>query len=91
MLIAHLHVRASSVLLTYYAADLFASCCYNLLTVSDAVLRMAEAFYWCRDMINTPAEDMSPQDLAAEAAALAATHAGALYSMTCFNGVLCNS
>jgi leucyl aminopeptidase len=39
---------------------------------------MAEAFFWCRDMINTPAEDMSPQDLAAEAAALAAAHAGEL-------------
>ncbi|WIA39206.1 hypothetical protein OEZ86_005331 [Tetradesmus obliquus] len=42
-----------------------------------AVLPMAEAFFWCRDMINTPAEDMGPQDLAAEAAALAAAHIGA--------------
>lgn len=47
-------------------------------TVSAAVLPMAEAFFWCRDMINTPAEDMGPQDLAAEAAALAAAHIGEL-------------
>ena len=43
---------------------------------------MAEGFFWCRDMINTPAEDMGPQDLAAEAAALAAAHAGEQRGMT---------
>jgi hypothetical protein len=44
--------------------------------VSAAVSPIAEGFFWCRDMINTPAEDLSPQDLAAEAAALTAMHSG---------------
>jgi leucyl aminopeptidase len=41
-----------------------------------AVSALAEAFFWARDMINTPAQDLSPQHLAAEAAALAAAHPG---------------
>eukprot|EP00197_Chlamydomonas_leiostraca_P005488 CAMPEP_0202866646 /NCGR_PEP_ID=MMETSP1391-20130828/8247_1 /ASSEMBLY_ACC=CAM_ASM_000867 /TAXON_ID=1034604 /ORGANISM="Chlamydomonas leiostraca, Strain SAG 11-49" /LENGTH=572 /DNA_ID=CAMNT_0049546615 /DNA_START=102 /DNA_END=1820 /DNA_ORIENTATION=- len=35
---------------------------------------LAGAYYWARDMINTPAEDLGPQHLAAEAAAMAAAY-----------------
>ncbi len=38
---------------------------------------LARSFVWCRDLITTPAEDMGPQHLAAEAQALAATHGSA--------------
>lgn len=38
---------------------------------------LARAFFLCRDAINTPANDMGPSELAAEAAALAAAHPGA--------------
>jgi hypothetical protein len=41
------------------------------------VTALAQAFYWARDMINTPAEDMGPQHLVAEATAMAAAHPGA--------------
>ena len=41
------------------------------------MVALAEVFYWARDTINTPAEDMGPQHLAAEAQALAAVHEGA--------------
>lgn len=41
-----------------------------------AAMAMAEAFYWARDMINTPAEDFGPQHMKAEAQALASTHTG---------------
>lgn len=41
-----------------------------------AAMAMAEAFYWARDMINTPAEDFGPQHMKAEAEALARTHTG---------------
>jgi hypothetical protein len=34
--------------------------------------------YWCRDLINTPAEDLSPQQLAAEAQAMASANLGRL-------------
>jgi hypothetical protein len=50
-----------------------------------AATALAGAFYWARDMINTPAEDMGPQHLAAEAAALAAAHEGAPCG-ACVNG-----
>jgi len=46
-------------------------------TDSSGMVALAEAFYWARDMINTPAEDMGPQHLAAEVQALAAVHEGA--------------
>lgn len=43
----------------------------------QAVTAMAEAFYWARDLINTPAEDCGPQHMKAEAQALADAHPGA--------------
>ncbi|KXZ48447.1 hypothetical protein GPECTOR_28g857 [Gonium pectorale] len=45
------------------------------------VLSLARAFVWCRDLITTPAEDLGPQHLAAEAAALAAAHPGASFAL----------
>ena len=42
---------------------------------------MAEATFWARDLINTPAEDMGPQHLAAEAAAMASVHTGMLAAL----------
>lgn len=43
----------------------------------ERVEALARAFAFARDAINTPANDMGPQHLAAEAAALAAAHEGA--------------
>ncbi len=43
-----------------------------------SVAALAEATFLARDMITTPAEDMAPADLAAEAAALAAAHGATL-------------
>ena len=40
--------------------------------------RIAEAVYLARDLINTPANDMGPHDLAAAAKVLAARHGGAV-------------
>jgi len=40
--------------------------------------RIAEAVYLARDLINTPANDMGPEELAAAAAALAARHGAAV-------------
>lgn len=45
------------------------------------VTALARAFYLCRDAINTPANDMGPQHLAAEAVALAAAHPRARVSV----------
>eukprot|EP00775_Hariotina_reticulata_P004391 gene4391-4644_t len=47
-----------------------------------AVYPLAEAFFWCRDLINTPAEDLGPQQLAAEARAMASSHPGATVLLT---------
>lgn len=44
----------------------------------SSLTALAHAVYWCRDMITTPAEDMGPQHLEAEAAALVAHHEGAV-------------
>ncbi|GIL60831.1 hypothetical protein Vafri_15356, partial [Volvox africanus] len=44
------------------------------------VLALVRAFVWCRDLITTPAEDLGPQHLAAEAQALAVTH-GSVFSL----------
>lgn len=41
---------------------------------SATVTALAEAIFLARDMITTPAEDMAPQDIVAEAVALAAAH-----------------
>jgi leucyl aminopeptidase len=40
----------------------------------SVVSALAQGFYLARDMVTTPAEDMTPQDIAAEAVQLAATH-----------------
>ncbi len=45
------------------------------------VSALAEAIFLCRDLVTTPAEDLAPQHLAAEAAAIAALH-GAAVSVT---------
>jgi leucyl aminopeptidase len=42
-----------------------------------AVKRVAGAIFWVRDMINTPAQDMGPAELAAEAESLARAHKAA--------------
>lgn len=42
----------------------------------SSVYALAAAWYWCRDMINTPAEDMGPQHLVTEAQALVNAHKG---------------
>lgn len=58
--------------------------CLVVNTKGDAETRaVAEAIFWGRDLITTPAEDMGPQDLAGEAAALAALHGA---SMTLLSG-----
>jgi leucyl aminopeptidase len=44
---------------------------------SASLVALAEAYFWCRALITTPAEDCGPQHMAAEAAALAAHHPGA--------------
>jgi leucyl aminopeptidase len=44
--------------------------------------RIVEAVYLARDLINTPANDMGPQDLAAAAMALAARHGGEVRTVT---------
>ncbi|MFN3200475.1 MAG: leucyl aminopeptidase family protein [Bradymonadia bacterium] len=46
--------------------------------IVDAVVAEAEAMAWVRDLVNTPAADMTPADLAAEVARLAERH-GAAY------------
>jgi leucyl aminopeptidase len=43
---------------------------------ADDLSRIVEAVYLARDLINTPANDMGPDDLAAAAKALAARHGG---------------
>ncbi|GAX74877.1 hypothetical protein CEUSTIGMA_g2323.t1 [Chlamydomonas eustigma] len=48
------------------------------------VLALAQAIYLARDLITTPAEDLGPQHLAAEATALARAHQGA--SITVIEG-----
>jgi leucyl aminopeptidase len=42
----------------------------------DYVRSMAQAIGWARDLINTPANDMTPQTLAQEAVAFAQSHKG---------------
>jgi leucyl aminopeptidase len=37
-------------------------------------LDLAQAVFWCRDLINTPANDLGPAELAAEACAMAEQH-----------------
>lgn len=37
-------------------------------------LALAQAYFWARDMVNTPANDLGPAELAAEALALARHH-----------------
>jgi len=44
--------------------------------------RVVEAVYLARDLINTPANDMGPQDLAAAAKALASRHGGEVRTVT---------
>lgn len=41
------------------------------------MLALATSYTWCRDLITTPAEDLGPQHLAAEAKALAEAHGAA--------------
>ncbi len=41
------------------------------------MLALAASYTWCRDLITTPAEDLGPQHLAAEAQALAEAHGAA--------------
>ena len=48
---------------------------------------LAEAIFLCRDLITTPAEDLAPQHIAAEAAAVAALH-GAAVSVTAGDDLL---
>lgn len=43
----------------------------------SSVLALATSYTWCRDLITTPAEDLGPQHLAAEAKALAEAHGAA--------------
>ncbi|KAL6754560.1 hypothetical protein V8C86DRAFT_2699090 [Haematococcus lacustris] len=45
------------------------------------VSALASGSVWARDLINTPAEDLGPQHLAAEAAALAAAHGAAITTL----------
>ncbi len=47
----------------------------------DTVLAVVEGVWFGRDLINTPAEDMSPEDLEAAARALAKRHGAALRSV----------
>ncbi|GLC50654.1 hypothetical protein PLESTB_000404100 [Pleodorina starrii] len=47
------------------------------------VLSLARSFVWCRDLITTPAEDLGPQHLAAEAGALAAALSVTHGSVSC--------
>lgn len=56
------------------------ACCPAHLVLCNlraSVSALAAAFFWCRDLINTPAEDLGPQDLVHEARQLAGQHAGA--------------
>ncbi|KAG1655336.1 hypothetical protein FOA52_008318 [Chlamydomonas sp. UWO 241] len=58
--------------------------CWPASADRKSVAVLAEAFTLARDLISTPAEDMGPQHMCAEAAALAAAHAGA--SLTVLTG-----
>ena len=40
----------------------------------SVITALAQGYFLARDMVTTPAEDMTPQDIAAEAVALATTH-----------------
>lgn len=46
---------------------------------SDEITRLAAAQYWLRDLVNTPTQDMGPQQLSDEMAELANQH-GAVFS-----------
>jgi leucyl aminopeptidase len=48
---------------------------------ADDLSRIVEAVYLARDLINTPANDMGPDDLAAAAAALAARHGAEVHAV----------
>jgi leucyl aminopeptidase len=49
---------------------------------ADDLSRIVEAVYLARDLINTPANDMGPEELAAAARTLAARHSAAVATVT---------